>query len=1267
MDNLPAGFELEESKPPQGASYLPDGFVEETPDINPVKAAGSPDWQTMAAKEIQRQQINPNDPSDLSQAKAIQNAYAQQYAGGPTMQVQQAKEQQAMQRQTNSQRGVLASNLIEALHPAGELMARGEKLLAPAVGLVAPGAAANMQASAQELEQTRGNGGITSLPGQIVGSLPTFANPIVAGVSGANRAYTETEQDKSAGADIGGWNEFARVAGQGVIDATLSKVFSAAPGSAPLAGQVEKMLAQKLQQIGPEILARYGAKGAMGALTNELGNEASNLLFGRDLGTGAKEALAIGGALPIVHEGASNILQRMRSGATAAEPPPPAGFVPEEAAPEPQPAAAPEQRQVPQQENFPDTSDLLEKIRNAKSSDEAFAAVDARDQEQLANRPKYEGPERRQESVDPGLERRMPHQPGEPNFNATDQAAEDILAARTDEEANTSAQRHLDAQAPEEPAGPPESEISLSAPATQPEGEPEKPLLRNMRKGAIAILDISSALNYGHEMVREVGKLTGSDVGLGKTGVKTANDIRGLYGEQERQGAILEDTMAPHVKAAEGMPEANAIRLVDELSAGQPPSDPQFQKFADVHRQLAAGYETRAKALGWDTSKWTPDWIGRMFEFPDAKGKFSQGNSAKLAGSEGYLKGRTFDTYSDALAAVKQAGGRPKYDNPIKMALAKDIEVSNSLLAHEQFQKFVGQGDVREVTKGTPLKPGESLIRDPMRWTHSDVHQFAAPKDVADLLNHVSSEATGSKIADMATGANRLATRVQMAINLRHYMTESLGATQQLYGQAFKDLFRGQFKQAGKEALQGTPGLGTIATLMKGKSLEPTSLEARAIAKGGGDTGQGRSILQDSDWKGMHDAWNQGKGLKAASELVGNVVGFANKVLFEKYIPTLRKGVAAMLAESEIANTTKGGGSLDTPEFSDVMNKHIQTISNVMGVEDSRIHFQNKTAATVGRMMFGLPNWFLGKARFTADAVKGLAPLFKGKNADPATYSALGAIATTGAVGTALYVAFNGGKLPTSWNDLRHVPTPWTDDDGKPIRITVPYPWEMISDVAEGERSIPETLHNRFSPLMKFAEEMYTGKDFRGAPTRETWGDVAKSLRDTMATPYSVSGFNRGDLSPGFKAAALAGITPSAKKFGQSPAERFAYETIQGKRQTAPKTHEQIAEEDTRSTLLRALRKEDYGPLDQAMEAGTVTPQQAKSLTKASQAPRGLVGLVQSHELTHQDLMGIWQRSSPAEKKMIYDPLYSRLAKETSLTPDQKESLLEKLDRELSH
>lgn len=1244
------------------------------------------DWRSEAKQEIDRQGLSPLDPQGTSQMQAIYDAYRKNY-GTPDEQakpdygqVLEARRQAGMQSQ-NQAHGFWASNAIETMHPAANLFARAENVLAPAVGLVSPSAAQNMEESAQTLQETRGANSLTSLPGQILGSLPTFANPALAAVSGANEAYTGDEEAKAAGQQISGGQEILHVIGKGTIDAALSKVFVQQPGAASIAGSLEQKAAQLLEQYGSEWLAKYGAKGLVGALANEVGNEATNALYQKPFGTNAGQSALLGAALPIAHEAATEAIGGLHADPEETPIPEitshtaetqnipsdltPVTEIPQETAPiedrrqvseEPPDNVERRMPHTPGDQDYTLSDEVADKILSAKTDEEAQAIA----QQHLDEVAPLD--DRRQVSDEPpgGVERRMPHTPGDENYTESDQVADQVLAAKTDEEAQSIAAQHLDKVAPlPEPIGKP----AEMAPAT-PEESPVNPLLSNMRKGAVALPDLSGPLEYGRQLVREVGRLTGSDIGLDKTGVKTANDIRGLYGEQGRQAAILEQQTAPHIKAAEGLPKDQATRLVDEIGSGQPLSDPRFQQFADAHRQLAASYGQRADALGWDTSKWTPDWIGRTFEFPDENGKFQgqQGYSAKLAGSENYLKGRTFDNYSDALAAVEKAGGRPKYDNPIKMALAKDVEVSNSLLAHEQFQKFVDQGMVREVTKGSPLQPGEDLISDPMRWTHSDVKQFAAKQDVADLLNHVSSENTGSKIADVVTNGNRLATRVQMAVNLRHYLTESLGASGELYGQAFKDLLRGRFKQAGREVIEATPGIGTLASLMRGRNLNPESETATAIAKGGGDTGPGRSLLQDSDWKSAKEAWANGEGLKAASHVVGNVLGVANKLLFEKYIPTLRKGVASMIAESELSNAQDKGIDVNSDEFRDTMNKHVLTMSNMLGVEDSRIHFQNKTAATVGRMLFGLPNWFLGKARFSVDAVKGLAPLFEGKNADPATYGALGAIATTGVVGTALYAAFNGGKMPTSWNDLRHVPTPWKGDDGKPIRLTIPYPWEMISDVATGDRTPAETIASRLAPLLKFAQQMYSGKNFQGGATRETWGDVAKSLKDTIGTPYAVSEFSKEGLPAPVKGLAMAGITPSAQKFSQSPAERMAYDLIAQKQPIGPKSDEEMTQATLEHSITAALKKDDYTPLEDAVDQEKLTPSQARVLVKKAQEPLGLEGLVSSHELTHQDLMAIWQKASSSERTVIHDTLYSRIAKETSLTGAMKERFLNQLD-----
>jgi hypothetical protein len=279
------------------------------------------DWLHRANTEIVARHLNPSIPSDAGQEFGIYDAYRQQAGvSGPTRVQELEAARQAQVNAENQNRGVLASNLIETLHPSGALMARGERLLAPAVGLASPEAAQNMQASAQQLEETRGASGFSSLPGQLVGQLPTFANPFVAAASGANETFVRDEASKATGVKITPLQEALHVTGKAAIDAALSKVFAGSTPEASAAARAEQYVAGFVTKYAGEYVAKYGAKAAVGALANDAATIAGNALTKATVNPeqgvteGLGESTLIGAGLPVLHEAASSLLRRSPSG-----------------------------------------------------------------------------------------------------------------------------------------------------------------------------------------------------------------------------------------------------------------------------------------------------------------------------------------------------------------------------------------------------------------------------------------------------------------------------------------------------------------------------------------------------------------------------------------------------------------------------------------------------------------------------------------------------------------------------------------------------------------------------------------------------------------------------------------------------------------------------------------------------------------------------------------------------------------------------------------
>jgi hypothetical protein len=280
-------------------------------------AMQQPDWKAQANAHIAALHLNPSNPTDAGQMYGIYDSYRKQFGTAqdqqqPTRVQTLEGERQAHVQAQNQEHGVVASNVIEALHPAGQLFARGERLLAPVVGAAFPNAANNMQASAQTLEETHGASGLSSLPGQLAGSLVTYANPLVAAVSGGNDAYVQDERAKATGAQIGTGSEVAHVLGKAALDAVVSKVFSGKTPDAAIAGRAEQAIAKFIAQRMPEYVAKYGSKAAVGVIVNDAAAIGENALVqhtvdpSRGLTDHLLESTITGAAIPVAHEAISS-------------------------------------------------------------------------------------------------------------------------------------------------------------------------------------------------------------------------------------------------------------------------------------------------------------------------------------------------------------------------------------------------------------------------------------------------------------------------------------------------------------------------------------------------------------------------------------------------------------------------------------------------------------------------------------------------------------------------------------------------------------------------------------------------------------------------------------------------------------------------------------------------------------------------------------------------------------------------------------------------
>jgi hypothetical protein len=301
-----------------GAVRLDQFLGSAQPQQQPQQSIDSPTDHAAAAYMTQHGIVAPD------QVQATFTAFRQLASGntGPAHLVSPQESQRQQITADNAGRGVLASNLIELLHPAAGLFARGERMLAPAMDLVSPDAAANMRTSATSLESTRGNGGLSNLPGQLLGQVTTFANPLVAAASGGNEAFVEDEAAKERGENVGTLDEVGHVAGKAALDALFSKAFTGTPGKSAIS-QAEKAVGGFMTRYAPEYVAKYGAKAAVGALTNDAVTLIGNTLTqgtvnpNQQITQGLGASTVLGAGLPVVHEAASSLMSRTKNQPTA--------------------------------------------------------------------------------------------------------------------------------------------------------------------------------------------------------------------------------------------------------------------------------------------------------------------------------------------------------------------------------------------------------------------------------------------------------------------------------------------------------------------------------------------------------------------------------------------------------------------------------------------------------------------------------------------------------------------------------------------------------------------------------------------------------------------------------------------------------------------------------------------------------------------------------------------------------------------------------------
>lgn len=1326
---------------------------------------------------------------------------------GPTNFDQQMQQQIT---QANAGRGVIASNVIEALHPGATLMAGLERTLAPAVGLVSPDAARNMTDAAGTLEQTRGNGGLSSLPGQLAGGVVKYANPVVAAGLGMEEAYGEDTAAKDRGEQVGTLDEIAHVAGKGALDAIVGKVFQGNAAGSSIGGGIEKSIQNYVSRYAPQYVAKYGAKAAVGALTNDAAQLAEqelakhttqpNTQVGQGLGTNT----ALGALIPLAHEAVAshlpgaeqgnpgtdqnagtegqqvadngvhpptdrpqqpaaeepNLLQKMREQQAAKEQPSAA-----ETTPAPTPATAEktsEPTPAPEGQKHPPTLDNAAAVgkwygdtfndKANASTIEALASMSGDQKYVLADvDPSKVNPsnlmegDKDQSKVD-AIAALTPEQRADLPPTILAGAGNDLLVADGSHRtmgAQQAGDKTMRAYVPESHIGKPGVTAIEQAKAATSRIDQQRALLAaGGRQGAVALPDVD--LGPLKKSWDSINRFMGTGANLSEGERDTALNLRTSLGEQDLHRIRTESALKPFRDPMDKWsPDAKA-QWVDQVEAGGTSPDPKMQPAADLNKALNDQNIKEGAKYGINTKQWEGDYVGRLAVFPEEAGH--NGSRSTIAGPQNFLKGRTFDTFSEFKNYVEGQGGKLMYDNPIDMLLAKQMEIRRSIEARKAMygeedsgqlkwapddrsgpplpEDMTAKLDDRLATQERPeiapkdmvarlagmqhfdaqnfmdtpewkskaqtLRPGDALPSDYTYTGQRKPGQYRATENVAGLFNNMIGGGLTKHVPvlDSIIDLKRKATGLNLGLSAVHGALESVGNAVTSIGRAMDNAVHGEFDLAGKNLMRANPvSAARFGSKVREQAMDPNAhpqLEPLVKASTeGGNRFDVKSVLNKDGYQKASDAWAEGRGAAAATNLIGAVWKSIHAPLFEHLIPNLRASAKAAAAETALNRGLSG------PELRRELGLHQDNIDNMMGSVIRSHQFQNKILTDVQDLVFTAPKFMEGTMRFAGATVRDTAAALrdvaqgKAPKITPAMYTAVAGVMTH-AIGAALtqmaWTKATTGKavMPTSLQDYFRPQTGRTNEAGRPERVSMISPFSALFRLAGYGPA--GTLAGGVSPLWKSLYNANRNQDEQGVQVRNPNDTGAKQTADTLKyvaksnAPFAIQSLMQSE-KPGQSHtldAKIGGFL--GMKFSHpvtSQAEQAAYDVLNDPAHRGGKVKTQ--DEADKSYLISKMANEvkarnaDVGQtIRQAVRDGKLTRSDVDTIQKRAKEPSALMGLVKDNNIRIDDLMErVWPKATDAEKTQIKFAVMGRIGRSDTLSNDQKKMYINKVKADL--
>ena len=778
---------------------------------------------------------------------------------------------------------------------------------------------------------------------------------------------------------------------------------------------------------------------------------------------------------------------------------------------------------------------------------------------------------------------------------------------------------------------------------------------------------------------------------------KASLDIREAQGQAENEGHKFEAKIAParqHVPTFENDPAA-AKAWMDEVEKGNIPAG----SHADVVKALEANKEQRmenaqdAIDLGIKHLDVEGEGMSRLFTFPDATDTNRSGVGASLAGTNNPLRGQKYDTFSEAYDAAIKNGGKPKFNNPLDMQVARQYQVEknfamrNNMRAAEDagVAKWVPDGeqapegfkpiDDRIIGSETrkqslpssivgraaqlPMFEGQKLLDQnesqmehtrpgPNDFPDTEGHaftgretpgQFYMPPEIAEKYNNFAKfDPSQDPHLSATASAARVLTNLNYSMSMVHGARAVMWSTFQHMADAVSHAAGGDMGRAFDSMKDAATGGLKSGSEFRKQLASGTAGETGDRAMAGNFPFKLDSVTNDAA-KGFVNSVKTGDYKGALDSFLGKA---GHDLIYNKIMPNILASHAKAIAESQMER-----GVSATAGREEMVSK-IDALRDQIGAHMDTPEFKKNLTKQILGAVFPA-------ARFEAGQYKTiLGGITNPKVVLPSVLMGATATALFNSATQMILSKINTGnaELPTMDDAFLGPRTGGKAPDGRENRLEYPNP---ISHIYRLVRHPINEVGGMFSGPLRAIGEDIANKDFSGNQVEpedgsalgnaaRAVGHVAKSMLPISAQDVFKGKPDEGVVAHGLRA--LAGVAGIGKTPVTSPAEQSLYEALHNRSTEGGRNLQAQDIHDSQAQWADQLR--NGTPLEDVVKdmksKPWITESIAQSVVKRSQEPTGVAGLVRDSTLQPEDLGTAWDKASDEEKAAMKPELEKRFS-----------------------